>query len=89
MRGAAARNRRDFGDQRIYASGTAIMFSRRTTLLRAAEEEFPVCVPRACAAPRAPRRTQVGVELVNIIHITHRTGGVAVRRLAAGSLRSP
>jgi len=65
--GAAARDRRRFGDQRIYASGTAIMFSRESCyfFVRPAEK-LPASVrvpqPRRARAAGARRRAQVSVE---------------------------
>jgi Domain of unknown function (DUF5655) len=66
-----------FGDQRIYASGTAIMFSRKSCyfFVRPRRSFLHVCVflGRAVRAPQVRRveRTSAS-KLVNIIHITHR-----------------
>src|SRR5919108_2964048 len=66
-----------FGDQRIYASGTAIMFSRESCyfFVRPRRSFLQVCVflGRAVRAPqvrRVERKSQS--KLVNIIHIRHR-----------------
>jgi hypothetical protein len=67
----------EFGDQRIYASGTAIMFARQTCyfFVRPRRSHLQVCVflGRAIRAPqvrRAERRSTT--KFVNILHITHR-----------------
>jgi uncharacterized protein DUF5655 len=66
-----------FGDQRIYASGTAIMFSRASCyfFVRPRRSFLQVCVflGRAVRAAQVRRveRTSAS-KLVNIIHITHR-----------------
>jgi len=64
-------------DLRIYASGTAIMFSRKSCcfFVRPRRKDLQLCVflDRAIRAPqvrRAERRSTSKV--VNIIHITHR-----------------
>ena len=67
----------DFGDQRIYASGTAIMFSRQTCycFVRPRRSHLQVCVflARAVKAPRIRRvERKSTITFVNIIHITHR-----------------
>ena len=54
----------DFGEQRIYASGTAIMFSRQACYFFVRpRQQFPAGVrfsrPRRSLAASAPRRTQV------------------------------
>ena len=66
-----------FGDQRIYASGTAIMFSRRVCyfFVRPKRNFLELCVflGRAVKAPqvrRADRPSQAKVR--HIIHVTHR-----------------
>jgi hypothetical protein len=66
-----------FGDQRIYASGTAIMFSRESCyfFVRPKRSFLQVCVflGRAVRAPqvrRVERKTKS--KFVNIVHITHR-----------------
>jgi len=67
----------DFGDQRIYASGTAIMFSRKSCyfFVRPRRNDLQVCVflGRAVRAPQVRRVERKSTsKLVNIIHITHR-----------------
>jgi len=66
-----------FGDQRIYASGTAIMFSRESCYLfvRPRRSFLQVCVflGRAVRAPQVRRVERKSTsKLVNIIHIRHR-----------------
>jgi hypothetical protein len=67
----------EFGEQRIYASGTAIMFSRKSCyfFVRPRRSHLQVCVflTRAVRAPQVRRveRTSAA-KLANIIHITHR-----------------
>ncbi len=66
-----------FGDQRIYASGTAIMFSRKSCyfFVRPRRSHLQVCVflGRAVRAPQVRRvERKSGSKLLNIIHITHR-----------------
>src|SRR5215470_7494819 len=66
-----------FGDQRIYASGTAIMFSRKSCyfFVRPRRSFLQVCVflGRAVSSPMVRRVEQRSAsKLVNIIHITHR-----------------
>jgi hypothetical protein len=66
-----------FGDQRIYASGTAIMFSRDSCyfFVRPRRRFLQVCVflGRAVRAPQVRRvERQSRSKLVHIIHITHR-----------------
>ena len=66
-----------FGDQRIYASGTAIMFSRKSCyfFVRPRRSHLQVCVflSRAVRAPQVRRvERKSTTKLVNIIHITHR-----------------
>jgi hypothetical protein len=66
-----------FGDQRIYASGSAIMFSRKSCyfFVRPKRAFLQVCVflGRAIRAPQVRRvETKSTSKLVNIIHITHR-----------------
>ena len=67
----------EFGDQRIYASGTSIMFSRNSCyfFVRPRRSFLQVCVflGRAVRAPqirRVERRSRF--KLVHIIHIRHR-----------------
>jgi len=66
-----------FGDQRIYASGTAIMFSRAACyfFVRPRRSFLQVCVflGRAVRAPQVRRveRTSAS-KLAHIIHIRHR-----------------
>jgi len=67
----------DFGDQRIYASGSAIMFSRKTCyfFVRPRRSHLQVCVflGRAVKAPQVRRVERKSTsKAVNIIHITHR-----------------
>ena len=67
----------EFGEQRIYASGTAIMFSRDSCyfFVRPRRSFLQLCVflGRAVRAPQVRRveRTSAS-KVVNIIHITHR-----------------
>ena len=67
----------EFGDQRIYASGTAIMFSRKSCyfFVRPRRSSLQVCVflGRALRAPQVRRvEPRTASKFVNIIHITHR-----------------
>ena len=73
LREAAA----EFGDQRVYASGTAIMFSRKSCyfFVRPRPSSLQVCVflDRAVRAPQVRRvERKSKAKVVNIIHITHR-----------------
>ena len=66
-----------FGDQRIYASGTAIMFSRRVCyfFVRPKRNFLELCVilGRAVKAPQVRRVERPSKSKVrHIIHITHR-----------------
>jgi uncharacterized protein DUF5655 len=66
-----------FGDQRIYASGTAIMFSRKSCyfFVRPRRSFLQVCVflGRAVRAPYVRRvERKSASKLANIIHIRHR-----------------
>ena len=67
----------EFGDQRIYASGTAIMFSRESCyfFVRPRRSHLQVCIflGRAVRAPQVRRveRTSKS-KLANIVHIRHR-----------------
>ena len=66
-----------FGDQRIYASSTAIMFSRDSCyfFVRPRRSHLQVCVflSRAVRSPRVRRvERKSAAKLVNIVHITHR-----------------
>jgi hypothetical protein len=67
----------DFGEQRIYASGTAIMFSRDACyfFVRPRRSFLQVCIflGRALKAPQVRRveRTSAS-KLANIVHIRHR-----------------
>jgi hypothetical protein len=66
-----------FGEQRIYASGSAIMFSRDSCyfFVRPRRRFLEVCVflGRAVRAPEVRRvERKSASKLVNIIHITHR-----------------
>ena len=66
-----------FGDQRIYASGTAIMFSRKSCyfFVRPRRSFLQVCVflGRAVRAPQVLRvERKSASKLVNILQIRHR-----------------
>jgi Domain of unknown function (DUF5655) len=66
-----------FGDQRIYASGTAIMFSRDSCyfFVRPRRSHLQVCVflDRAVRSPQVRRvERKSASKLVNIIQIRHR-----------------
>jgi hypothetical protein len=66
-----------FGDQRIYASGAAIMFSRNTCyfFVRPRRKDLQVCVflGRAVKSPQVRRVERKSTsKLANIVHITHR-----------------
>ena len=66
-----------FGDQRIYASGTAIMFSRKSCYFfvrpRRSFLQVSVFLGRAVRAPQIRRvERKSRSKLVNIVHITHR-----------------
>jgi hypothetical protein len=66
-----------FGDQRVYASGTAIMFSRASCyfFVRPRRSFLQVCVflGRAVRAPQVRRvERKSSAKLVNIVHIRHR-----------------
>jgi hypothetical protein len=66
-----------FGDQRIYASGTAIMFSRKSCyfFVRPRRSFLEVCVflGRAVRAPQVRRvERKSAAKLVHFIHIRHR-----------------
>jgi uncharacterized protein DUF5655 len=67
----------EFGEQRIYASGTAIMFSRKSCyfFVRPRRSSLQVCVflGRRLRAPQVRRvEPRTASKYVNIIHITHR-----------------
>jgi len=67
----------ELGDQRIYASGTAIMFSRDSCyfFVRPRRSYLQVCIflGRAVRAPQVRRvERKSRAKLVNIVHITHR-----------------
>jgi Domain of unknown function (DUF5655) len=67
----------EFGEQRIYASGTAIMFSRESCyfFVRPRRSYLQVCVflGRAVRSPQVRRvERKSKAKLVNIIHVTHR-----------------
>src|SRR5215471_8768987 len=67
----------EFGDQRIYASGTSIMFSRDSCyfFVRPRRSFLQVCVflDRAVRAPQIRRVERTSrFKLVHIIHIRHR-----------------
>jgi len=67
----------EFGEQRIYASGTAIMFSRKACyfFVRPRRSHLQLCVflGRGVRSPlvRRVERTSAS-KVVNIVHITHR-----------------
>src|SRR5215468_11424968 len=66
-----------FGEQRIYASGTAIMFSRDSCyfFVRPRRKDLQVCVflGRAVRAPQVRRvERRSATKFVHILHITHR-----------------
>src|SRR5437879_6524707 len=67
----------ELGEQRIYASGTAIMFSRESCyfFVRPRRRDLQVCIflGRAIRSPlvrRVERKSKT--KLVHIVHITHR-----------------
>jgi hypothetical protein len=67
----------EFGEQRIYASGTAIMFSRQTCyfFVRPRRSHLQVCVflGRALRAPQVRRVERTSTtKFASILHITHR-----------------
>ena len=67
----------ELGDQRIYASGTAIMFSRDSCyfFVRPKKKFLEVCVflGRTVKAPQVRRFDQASKsKIFHIIHITHR-----------------
>jgi len=67
----------EFGEQRIYASGTAIMFSRDSCyfFVRPRRKDLQVCVflGRAVRAPQVRRvERRSATKFVHILHITHR-----------------
>ena len=67
----------EFGEQRIYASGTAIMFSRDSCyfFVRPRRKDLQVCVflGRAVRAPQVKRvERRSATKFVHILHITHR-----------------
>ena len=67
----------ELGDQRIYASGTAIMFSRDSCyfFVRPRRSHLQLCVflGRAVRAPQVRRvEKKSASKLVNIVHVTHR-----------------
>ena len=67
----------ELGDQRIYASGTAIMFSRDSCyfFVRPRRSHLQVCIflGRAVKAPQVRRvERKSKAKLANIVHITHR-----------------
>jgi Domain of unknown function (DUF5655) len=66
-----------FGPQRIYASGTAIMFSRDSCyfFVRPRRSHLQVCMflGRAVRAPQIRRVERTSkTKLANIVHVTHR-----------------
>jgi uncharacterized protein DUF5655 len=67
----------ELGDQRIHASGTAIMFSRDSCyfFVRPRRSYLQVCIflGRSVRAPQVRRvERKSRAKLVNIVHITHR-----------------
>jgi len=67
----------EFGDQEIYASGTAIMFSRDSCyfFVRPRRRDLQVCIflGRALRGPQVRRvERKSSLKMVNIVHITHR-----------------
>lgn len=67
----------EFGEQRVYASGTAIMFSRDSCyfFVRPRKKDLQVCVflGRAVHAPQVRRvEPRSATKFVHILHITHR-----------------
>src|SRR5690349_14715961 len=67
----------EFGEQRIYASGTAIMFSRESCYFfvrpRRSHLQVSVFLGRAVRSPQVRRvERKSKSKLANIIHITHR-----------------
>ena len=67
----------DLGEQRVYASGTCIMFSRQVchVFVRPKRKVLEVCIflARALADPRVRRADRSSkVKFANIVHLTHR-----------------
>jgi uncharacterized protein DUF5655 len=67
----------EFGDQRIYASGTAIMFSRDACyfFVRPRRSHLQLCIflGRGVRAPQVRRvEPTSAVKFANIVHVTHR-----------------
>ncbi len=67
----------DLGEQRVYASGTCIMFSRQVchVFVRPKRKVLEVCIflGRALADPRVRRAERsTKVKFANILHLTHR-----------------
>jgi len=67
----------EFGDQRVYASGTCIMFSRKSCyfFVRPKRSFLEVCVflGRALRAPQVRRADRTSkTKVANILKITHR-----------------
>ena len=67
----------ELGDQRIYASGTCIMFSRDSCyfFVRPRRSDLQVCIflGRAVRAPQVRRvERKSRAKLANIVHVTHR-----------------
>jgi hypothetical protein len=67
----------DFGEQRIYASGSAIMFSRRAcyVFVRPKPKRLEICVflGRRLKSPLVHRSEPVSrAKIAHIIHVTHR-----------------
>src|SRR5262249_17066890 len=66
-----------FGEQRIYASGSAIMFSRKSCyfFVRPKRSFLQVCIflGRAVRAPQIRRAERTSAaKLANVVHIRHR-----------------
>ena len=68
---------RDLGEQRVYASGTCIMFSRTVchVFVRPKRKVLEVCIflGRALRDPRVRRADRSSkVKFANLVHLTHR-----------------
>ena len=83
----------EFGEQRIYASGSCIMFSRTSCYFFVRPKrnwlELAVFLARAIKSPLVKRvEPKSKVKIAHIIRITHRDEvEAAAHRLAAGSVR--
>ena len=67
----------DLGEQRVYASGTCIMFSRKVchVFVRPKRKALEVCIflGRALRDPRVRRADRSSkTKVANLVHITHR-----------------